>query len=149
MIPRYDAAVAAIAAGEPFEPDPALPDALNKVLSAFAIPANNPFARQLLGTDPAQLLREVHEPVLVVIGQKDIQVNWQVDGAALEAVLQGRANATVVYPANANHVLKHEMRPREELIPAEVQAGYSAADRDLDPEALTAILDWLRSRSSA
>ncbi len=78
--------------------------------------------------------------MLILIGQKDIQVDWQSDGPALEAVAGD--NVTIVYPENANHILKFEPKPAAELTAADAVA-YNAADRVLDPESLQAILDWL------
>jgi dienelactone hydrolase len=85
----------------------------------------------------------VPAPVLVVIGQKDIQVDWQADGGRLQQAVAGREDVTFVFPPDANHVLKHEPRPRLELAPAEVAAGYNAPDAALGSEAVAAILAWL------
>ena len=147
LIREYDATIAAISAGRPMEPDPSLPEGLRTLLASLANPANNPFAGEFLVADPAELLREVTEPVLIVIGKKDIQANWQADGQALEAALATRDNVTFVYPDNANHILKYEPKPREQLVPAEVAATYNAADRHLDPDALEAIQTWLATQA--
>jgi hypothetical protein len=147
LIREYDAAIAAISAGRPIEPDPSLPESLRNLLASLANPANNPFAGEFLVVNPAELLREVTEPALIVIGKKDIQANWQADGQALEAALAGRDNVTFVYPENANHILKYESKPREQLLPAEVAANYNAADRHLDPDALAVIQTWLATQA--
>jgi alpha-beta hydrolase superfamily lysophospholipase len=147
MIRQYDKAVADFIAARPIELDPSLPAGLHSLFASLGNPANQPFAREFLAVNPARLLLDVPEPVLIVIGKKDIQVNWQVDGAALETALAGRDNVTFVYPDNANHVLKHEEKPREQLTPADAAASYSAADRVLDPEALQAIQTWLAARA--
>lgn len=84
-------------------------------------------------------------PVLTVIGQKDIQVDWQADGVPLRAVAAGHANVTFLFPENANHVLKYEPTPRSQLAPAEVASGYNAPEARLDPQALAAILGWLKA----
>ena len=147
LVRQYDAAIAEISAGRPVEPDPTLPEGLRTLFAGLTNPANSPFAQQFLAVDPAQLLRDVPEPILIVIGKKDIQANWQADGQALEAALAGRDNVTFVYPENANHILKYEPRAREQLVPAEVAANYNAADRHLDPDALAAIRDWLATQA--
>jgi pimeloyl-ACP methyl ester carboxylesterase len=143
LIREYDQAIANFASGQPVDLDPSMPEALHLLLTGLSNPANQPFSREFLTVNPARLLLDVPEPALIVIGQKDIQVNWQVDGQALEAALAGRDNVTFVYPENANHVLKYEPKPREQLVPAEVAASYSAADRELDSETLQAIQTWL------
>lgn len=143
LIRQYDATIADILAGRPVEVDPSLPEGLRNLFASLTSPANNPFTQELLAVDPAELLRDVPEPVLIVIGKKDIQANWQADGRALEAALDGRDNVTFAYPENANHILKYEPKARERLLPSEVAANYNAADRHLDPDALAAIETWL------
>jgi fermentation-respiration switch protein FrsA (DUF1100 family) len=149
MIRHYDAAIADFLAGQPVKPDSSLPEAVRKLILSLTNPANLPFARELLDVDPARLLQDVSEPVLVVIGKKDIQVNWQADGRVLQAVATGRDNIRFVFPENANHVLKYEDKPRDHLTPAEVQATYNSEGRRLEPEAVKAIRSWLKECSMA
>lgn len=149
MIRHYDAAITDFLAGRPVEPDSLLPEAVRKLILSLTNPANLPFARELLGVDPPQLLLDVPEPVLVIIGKKDIQVNWQADGELLQAAAAGRVNVSFVFPENANHVLKYEDKPRDQLTPAEVQATYNIEGRKLDPAALKAIQNWLKEHSMA
>jgi alpha-beta hydrolase superfamily lysophospholipase len=148
LIRLYDSTVADLLAGRPIQPDPSLPETPRALLLALSSPVNMPFGRELFAVNPARLLQGVPEPTLVVIGKKDIQVDWQADGQALEAAVSGRDNVTFVYPDNANHVLKHEERARQQLVPAEVATTYNAADRFLDPEALEAIQTWLARQAA-
>jgi hypothetical protein len=97
-------------------------------------------------TDPIQLAASITAPLLVIIGKKDVQVDWQVDGSRWEASAKKRDNLTVVLPDNANHVLKHEPKPREQLSPAEVVNSYSAADTALDSQVVETIIAWLTAR---
>jgi len=139
----YDEAVARFVAGEPVAPDPSLPPGVLALLAGLAAPANLPFARELWTTDGAALLARVDVPTLVVIGKKDIQVDWRVDGEPLERAAAGRADVTFVYPEDANHVLKHEARARSELTAAHVLPSYNGADTALDDQAMAGILGWL------
>jgi fermentation-respiration switch protein FrsA (DUF1100 family) len=148
MIRHYDAAIADFLAGRPVEPDSSLPEAVRKLILSLTNPANLPFARELLDVDPTQLLRDVPEPILVIIGKKDIQVNWRADGQLLQAAATDRDNITFVFPENANHVLKYEDKPRDQLIPAEVQSTYNSEACRLDPEAVEAIRNWLKAHSA-
>ncbi len=148
MIRHYDAAIAAFLAGRAVEPDSSLPEFVREILLSLMNPTNLPFARELLDVDPAQLLRDVSEPVLVVIGKKDIQVDWRADGQLLQAAATDRENITFVFPENANHVLKYEAKPRDQLIPAEVQSTYNSEACRLDPEAGEAIRNWLEAHSA-
>jgi hypothetical protein len=143
LMKRYDDAVAAFVSGKPVEPDKSLPEGFQKLLLALTNPANLPFSRELWTYNPSEYVAKVQEPILVIIGKKDIQVDWQTDGKALEAATTNKKNVTFTYPENADHVLKHEEKPREKLVPAEIALRYNADDRELDKDVLNSILDWL------
>ena len=99
-----------------------------------------PLPVRLWTADAASLLPQVDVPALVVIGKKDFQVDWQADGEKLEQAAAGREQVRFLFPENANHVLKQELRPRSELGPAEVATGYNSPKTYLDPQALAGIL---------
>jgi hypothetical protein len=86
----------------------------------------------------------VNEPVLVVIGKKDLQIDWQTDGRALEKATSKKPAVTFVFPENANHILKHEETPREKLTVQYVMEHYNAAGTELDDEATNTIITWLK-----
>lgn len=140
LLANWDQAIAAFLAGEPVQLDPAMPESVLQVWAGLTAPVNQPFSAELMAAKPAELLAQISVPVLVMIGQKDIQVDWQGDGGVLEAAAGD--NVTFSYPPEANHVLKHEEKPTAELTGADA-ASYNAADRVLDPQALQTILDWL------
>ncbi|MGZ4936931.1 MAG: alpha/beta hydrolase family protein, partial [Halobacteriota archaeon] len=135
IMTHYDNCIAAFIAGEPMVPDASLPEGVKNLLLSLTAPTNLPFARELWLENPADLIAGVSEPILVVIGKKDIQVDWRSDGAALEAATAKNGNATFAYPENADHVLKHEEQPRNKLVAADVATRYNADDRVLDPSA--------------
>ena len=143
LLALYDQAIARFLAGEPVAPDPALPQGVQVLLQALETPANLPFARELWLADAAPLLAQVDIPALVVIGNKDLQVDWQADGTPLQQAAAGHANVTFLFPEDANHVLKHEPRPRAELTQPDTLPRYNAPDTRLDPQAMTDILKWL------
>ncbi len=138
----FDKMMADFIAGKDFVADPAVPESIIAVVQAFYTPANLPFTRELIAVDSAALLKQVTAPVLIIIGKKDIQVDWQVDGALLEKAAEGMKNVTFVYPENANHVLKNEPLPRSELT-SNNALNYNAQETVLDAEALKTIQDWL------
>lgn len=146
LMERYDAAIAAFESDETIRDDPSLPEGMRMLLQGLASPANLPFARELWSANPAALLARVPEPVLVVIGRKDIQADWESDGRALEAAARS-GNVEFAYPPDADHVLKHEDRPREMLEAAVVAAHYNSEGRVIDPGALTVIVSWLRDHA--
>jgi hypothetical protein len=147
LLGLYDAAVARFLAGEPAAPDPALPEGVRNLIAALESPANLPFARELWTADAAAPLREVRVPVLIVIGKKDLQVDWHDDAEPHQRAAAGRTDVSFLFPENANHVLKHEPRSREELQQAEVMSRYNADDASLDPETVAAIVAWLTARA--
>jgi len=143
LMAAYDTAIGHFLAAEPFTPDPALPQVAQMLLQGLTSPANLPFARELWTADAAALLQQVDVPVLIVIGKKDIQVDWQADGERLQRAASGKREVTFVFPDTANHVQKYEPKPRADLVPAEVAAGYNAPEAHLDDETQATILAWL------
>jgi len=97
--------------------------------------------------DAASLLGQVDVPTLVIIGKKDLQVDWQDDGEPLQRAAAGHANVTILFPENANHILKEETKPRSELSQPEALPRYNAPDARLDPAAMASILSWLAAHS--
>jgi hypothetical protein len=87
------------------------------------------------------------EAGIVIIGKRDLQVDWQVDGEPLQRAAGGRADITFLFPDNANHVLKHEPRPRSELVQTEAMPKYNAPDAHLDPDVIAAITTWLTAHA--
>ncbi|NJN82956.1 MAG: hypothetical protein HC802_12210 [Caldilineaceae bacterium] len=145
MMALYDEAVARFIAGEPIDPSPDLPEGVQQLLLGFEAPVNLPFTRELLVADPAEWLAAVEAPVLILIGKKDIQIDWELDGQPLEAAVADRETVTFVYPENANHVFKYEEKPAEDLT-ANDGASYNVAGRVLDDESLAIMLDWLAAQ---
>jgi len=142
--PLLDQAMARYAAGEPVDADAALPEPIRQVLAAFESPANLPLARELWNEGAAAGLAEVAQPTLVLLGEKDLQVDSGLDGAPLEASAAGRPNVRIVRLPNANHVLKEDLRPLAEIAQAP-GTGYNEDGTRLDPQAVAAITGFLRS----
>jgi pimeloyl-ACP methyl ester carboxylesterase len=143
----YRAAIDDFTAARPVKIDQNLPEGMRAVLLGITNPLNQPFSRELWVTEPAALLTDIKVPALVLIGKKDIQVDWQSDGVIFENLAQTHPNITVAYLENANHVLKYEPRPRTTLSPADAVAAYNAGESLLDPEAEKAITGWLAAHS--
>ena len=143
LLALYDEAIARFQAGQPAAPDPALPPGVQLLIQSLESPANLPLARELWLADAAPLLGQIAVPTLVLIGKRDIQVDWQADGEPLQRAAAGHANITFLFPDNANHIMKQELRPRAELAMADVMANYNAPDARLDPVALNETLAWL------
>jgi pimeloyl-ACP methyl ester carboxylesterase len=142
----YDDAIAEFLSGEPIVMDPSLPDGIRQLLRGLESPNNLPFARELWNYKLQEYIARVDDPTLVVIGKKDIQIDWKIDGGALEAATSKKTATSYAYPENANHVLKHEELPLEKLTAEYVGSHYNAPDSELDEEAADAILNWLDER---
>jgi uncharacterized protein len=143
---HYDEAITDFLASKPIVPDPSLPETIRLLLRSLENPTNLPFSRELWNYSLPEYVSRVNEPMLVVIGKKDLQINWKVDGAALESVTAHKAAVSFSYPENANHVLKHEEMPVEELTAEYIGARYNAPDAELDKESANAIFDWLNKQ---
>jgi pimeloyl-ACP methyl ester carboxylesterase len=143
LLALYDEAIARFLAGQSAAPDPALPEGVRNLIAALEAPVNLPLARELWTADAASLLARIDVPLLVVIGKKDIQVDWQADGQTLVQAAQGKLNVTLVFPDNANHVLKYESQGRAVLEASAVMQRYNADDAQLDPETEATIMGWL------
>ncbi|WP_424358470.1 alpha/beta hydrolase family protein [Methanocella sp. MCL-LM] len=144
VMKHYDEAVAQFTTGKPVTPDPSLPEVLKNILLTLETPSNLPFSRELWAYSLADHIAKVTEPLLVVIGKKDIQVDWKANGEALEEAARQNSEATFLYPETANHVLKHEEAPVEKLDPQSVSLNYNAPGIELDEEAVNAIINWLK-----
>ena len=140
LMTRYDSLIAKFLAGLPFAPDPKLPAAVNRLVASFY--ANLPFTRELLTADvPSLLAKAPASQVLAVFGGKDLQVDPKLDGSRYEAL--GHEHLTIVFPRDADHLLKHEPRPLAQLTPAAV--SYNAPGRVLDAETVKLIVGWLKA----
>lgn len=141
------AAFADFAAGKPV--DPAKVTAIvpvQQLVRAVVNPATATLARGLVTFDPLPVVAQVHVPIFVYGGMKDVQVDPELDAKKLAAA---NKSATLFIAPEADHVLKHETKTVAELRAnmLAVQTGYNAADRDLDDATLTAIVGWLAERT--
>ncbi len=141
----YDAAMADFTVGRSVKMDESLPEGLRAMILSVTNPINLPFARELWVADPAMLLTKVSIPSLIVIGKKDIQVDWQEDGVVFERMAKSHRNITFITAENANHVLKNELRDRSQLTAAEAMTAYNSDESRLDLECVDIITTWLRT----
>jgi len=140
---RYDQAITAFQASEPIIIDPSLPEVMKQLLLGLETPANLPFAKELWKYSLPDHLAKVTEPILVVIGKRDLQIDWKIDGQALQNATKQKTSVSFVYPEHANHVLKHDETSADKLTAQQASLRYNAPDAQLDKEATDAILDWL------
>jgi len=147
LMKPYDDAIAQFLANKPIVIDAAFPEGIKLLLQSLKNPANLPFSRELWTYSLPEHITKINEPALVVIGKKDIQVDWKIDGKILETATAQKPAFSFAYPENANHVLKHEELPMEKLDAQYVSLHYNAQNAELDEEAANAIFSWLKKQA--
>ena len=97
----------------------------------------SPWFRFFLDYDPLPSLQKTTCPVLVLYGQKDLQVPPKVNMPLVQKAFAdaGNKNADIRQLAELNHLFQHAYSGS----PAE----YAAIEETFSPEALQAISDWL------
>jgi len=148
IMKAYDDAIADFEANRPPTKDTVLPEGnIKLIVLSLWNPVNLPFSRELWGYSLPEYVAKIDEPIIVVIGKKDIQVDWEIDGRELEKAVSQKTSVSFVYPENANHVLKHEVKPKAEITAQHAAISYNAPDAELDNDAGNAILNWLSTRA--
>ena len=140
----YDKAVADFINGKSMTMDKSLPKSIKRMLSSMETPTNLPFSRELWTYSLPEHVTDVVVPILVLIGKKDIQVGWDVDGKALENAMNKMMEVTFGYPEDANHLLKHEDKARDVLNVQYVSSHYNSPEAKLDEESSELISNWLK-----
>jgi len=117
------------------------PDERKEQMAAFTggiAQANNTWMRYFLSTDPAAFWKEVKCPVLALNGDKDLQVNYQMNLPAIKtAVISGgnKKVKTVILPGH-NHLFQH--------CTTGAPAEYVTIEETFSPEALAIITKWIK-----
>jgi len=114
---------------------------MHPILASVFRPAVQGFMIDLLSYDPAVLLRTVSKPVLIVQGERDLQVA-ETDARRLKAA---KPDAELQMIPDANHVLKST--PYDDAMSQRVT--YTDPKLPLAPEIVPAIVQFLRSHSPA
>lgn len=109
---------------------PALAPLFNPAVQGFLISA--------FGLDPVILAAKIAKPVLIVQGQRDLQVSV----ADAERLKQAAPHATLVTLPDANHVLKHVGSDDRSVN----IATYAADDLPLVPGVVNEIVHFVKSR---
>ncbi|HEX3527176.1 MAG TPA: alpha/beta hydrolase [Thermoanaerobaculia bacterium] len=101
--------------------------------------AKTPWFRSLVRQDPAVYLRQVKIPVLALFGDKDLQVDAQVNAEAVRAALAAAGNpaADVRILPGLNHLFQHARTGGID--------EYATIEETFSPEALAMIGDWIKA----
>lgn len=113
-----------------------VPDDVPAGLAALYPSYIGKFYRSALQLDPAALAADFPGPVLIIQGQKDIQVSPSRDALVLDAALGGRPHGVhrLFLVPGVSHNLKQ--------VTGEEEAGMAGP---VTPEALTVLCGWLRT----
>jgi len=111
---------------------------LPPALAPLFNPAVQGFLMSAFGLDPAALVAKVAKPVLIVQGQRDLQVLV----ADAERLKQAAPHATLVILPDANHVLKQVSSDERSAN----LATYAADDLPLAPGVVDGIARFVKSR---
>lgn len=98
---------------------------------------NNPWMRYFLATDPSQFWQRVKCPVLAMNGEKDLQVNYEVNLTAIKAALKEGGNRSVKTAPmpGLNHLFQH--------CTTGAPSEYLEIEETFAPEALKLMKDWI------
>ena len=142
---RFRQAIADVAAGNPVavEHRPTIP-MLDQLLQAVEAAAAVGLT-ELVTFDPSAAVGALRAPLLIVNGDKDMQVRPELDAQVLADAARagGVPDVELAIIANADHVYKRQEIPFDVLGP-EAALTYNDADRVLEPGVVTAIVEWLR-----
>jgi len=106
--------------------------------------ADTPYFQSFLTLDPAKLMKDISQPVLIVEGERDTQVP-PANAEKLETLAKARKKAApvkVVKVPAINHL----------LVPAntgEVDEYGRLTDRHVSPAVTTELISWLRQTFQA
>ena len=104
------------------------------------------FAAELIGWDPVEAITQLRNPVLIVQGLKDTQVDVDEDARRLlEAAEAQHQDVELVIADDADHVLKYQPVAREELS-GQFSLTYNDPSRRLDETVLEAMILWIYDR---
>lgn len=104
------------------------------------------FAAELLGWNPTRAIARIDRPMLIVQGLKDTQVDPDEDARRLyDAAHKHNEDVELALVEDADHVLKHQPIPREEL-GGQFALTYNDPTRRLDEAVLTTMVSWIYER---
>ncbi len=116
--------------------------AIRQVLAPIMSPLAAPVGRPWVSFDPAAAAAAIDLPVLVLNGDKDIQVDPTLDARALEKARRDAGKPVeLVLVENANHEYKQEPRSLEEIHASlsAINTTYNADGLELAPGLVSAI----------
>ena len=114
-----------------------LPEALKQNLQVVAQQVNTPYMQYFLTLDMRPRLKDIVFPVLALNGTKDTQVFYQENLDALENGLNPDTSHRLLALEGLNHLFQHANTGSI--------TEYATIEETFAPEALTEIINWIRS----
>jgi uncharacterized protein len=139
LIGAFDAAMAFFIADALPEGDLGLSPSLQGLFENLTHPSKLPYNTEIWNLDPVSLLPFAGSPVLVLMGQSDSELDWELEGSMWKAGSIDEQDVRFVYPANADHVLKETDSEATET----GLSTYNAFGRMLDQETVDTLVFWL------
>jgi pimeloyl-ACP methyl ester carboxylesterase len=132
--------IAAAKSGKDPAPDEAA-KAGGTLSNALAGPLGGRWFRYFLSHDPRPALRQLHCPVLVLNGEKDLQVLPDQNLPEIEKALReaGNPDVTIVRLPNLNHLFQTATKGTPD--------EYASIEETMNPSVLDTVSKWLRSRA--
>lgn len=126
---RYDAAMAVYLRGE-------TPSDVPAAVAPLLAPLNQTFMRSVMTLDPAEVLRGVRQPVLILQGALDAQITV----ADAERLHGARRDARLVVLPQVNHVLKHATT----LALGAQMPSYQDPGAPIVGEVVDVLVEWIK-----
>ncbi len=113
---------------------------IDAIVAKAKLQMDSPWFKFFAFHDPAPVLEKVTQPVLVIIGEKDVQVDPDLNLPPIEAALEKAGNNDVEVNRMPN--LNHLFQNCRTGSPAE----YNQIEETISPEVLNKLTEWLQSR---
>jgi uncharacterized protein len=111
---------------------------LNEVVESSVASTLSPWFRNFIMHDPAEIIREVHVPVLCLLGELDTQVRPVTNIPPLEEALADNPDHSIVVIEGANHLF-------QEAVSGSVDE-YAVLAPEFTPDFTSTLTTWLELR---
>ena len=99
---------------------------------------SNAWFQTFLSLEPAEYWSKVTAPVLILNGDKDVQVSAEVNPQAIQQALPNGTVFTIDTVADSNHLFQRANTGQ--------LAEYGVIEQTIDPAVLTKVSDWIEQQ---
>ena len=100
---------------------------------------SNRWFQTFLTLEPSEYWSKVTAPVLILNGEKDVQVSVHINPQAIQQALPQGTPSTIEIVASANHLFQ--------LAETGQVSEYGSIEQTIDPTVLLLISDWILQQS--